>query len=315
MTMTLHKPEVNLKLGLLYCLGSSVFWGTQTIAMSLIVKRISPSAVAFYKLLTALIFLFFYIAWTKKIPRILKFDLVYAGLFVIAGAGLAISYGSFAWAFRYVSPGNAQIYIQSARILFILASIYVFKEPFSKRQWFGLLVLVPGFYLFFQNQIEVPEYNSNYGVGVGLVLISAVGWVLFGLTHKQLLTRFKTSECLLGIYVVAVLALCPFSGIDTLMNLALFDWLVLLYIFASNLLAFVCFSKALTVWEASKVSGFSCTTPISTNILIAAAAFAVPWLGIQYEALDHKAIFALLLIVYGAFIVCSGSKTVPLESS
>ena len=74
-------------------------------------------------------------------------------------------------------------------IMLLIASLFVFKERFSVGQGIGLLVLLVGFALFFNQRLsELLTSLSDYTAGVLLVLLASTVWTFYALGQKQLLT-------------------------------------------------------------------------------------------------------------------------------
>ena len=61
------------------------------------------------------------------------------GWSLTAVGGLTGNYLLYIWGLDHVNPGAAQILIQVAPLLLLVASVFVFKESFTGRQWLGVL--------------------------------------------------------------------------------------------------------------------------------------------------------------------------------
>lgn len=299
--------EKNYRLGLLLSLCSVLLWGFQPLALSSLVTKLLPASIAFYKLSTAA--LGFSLVILAKKPSSFSWNLKGHWLFLfLAGLGLSLSTTAFNTAYLYVSSSNTQIYFLLSRILLALAGVFIFKERFSLFQWLGLIILVAGLGLFYREQLVISG-SEHYLLGVGLLVASAFAWAMFAIMQKSLLAFFPALQILGLIYIVATILFLPFAQLETLAGLSLREWIGLIFVCASNLLAFWFFTESMRHWEAAKLSAISCLSPFVTIMagFFMASIFGKPILA---ENLSIYSIMGAALVVGGAALVSFSSSPI-----
>ncbi len=128
----------------------------------------------------------------------------------LAIAGLVSNYVLYLMGLNLLSPGTTQLVIQIAPFLLLISSLFVFRESFSAGQLLGLLVLLLGFGLFFNQRLgELLTSLTDYTLGVLTVLAAAVVWVVYGLAQKQLLSQWSSFQVMMVIYLGCALLLTP----------------------------------------------------------------------------------------------------------
>jgi len=294
------------KTGLALTILSMIFWGSQPLAIAMI-KSIPYSTLAFYKISSAAVLALAYLFCTRRLPRfeLLK-QTTLMGL-AVAGASLAVSYVCFNSSFKYISPANVQIYFQFSRIFMALAGLFLFKEVFTKIQWFGLATVCFGLGLFFHAQLGQYADELNYPLGVGLVLASAGTWALYAIMQKLLLQRLSALQILAAVYVMATLCLTPYAEVTSLIELGRSEWMALAFVCLSNVLAFACFSQSLNHWESAKIGTISCLTPLVTIALM--YILAGDWLhSVRPERLGVASVIGTSVSIFGSILVISRNR-------
>lgn len=209
---------------------------------------------------------------------------------------------------KLLSPGTAQLVVQVGPIFLMIASVFVFKERFSLGQGMGLLVLIIGFGLFFNQRLtELLTSLGSYTAGVLTILLATTIWTFYALGQKQLLTVWNSLQVMMVIYLSCALLLTPWAHpMEALQLSPLQGWLLLACCF-NTLIAYGAFAEALAHWEASRVSATLALTPLVTFVAVALAA----WMWPEYvHAEDINA-----LGYGGAVLVVLGSATVALAPS
>ena len=226
----------------------------------------------------------------------------------MAVCGLVGNYVLYLVGLKMLSPGTAQLVVQMGPIFLMIASVFVFKERFSLGQGLGLVVLIIGFGLFFNQRLdEMLTSLGAYTAGVLTILLATTIWVFYALGQKQLLTVWNSLQVMMVIYLSCAALLTPWAHPLEALDLSpLQDWL-LLACCMNTLVAYGAFAEALAHWEASRVSATLSLTPLVTFVAVALAA----WLWPAYvQAEDINA-----LGYTGALVVVLGSATVALAPS
>ena len=196
--------------GLLLALVTAVLWGILPIKLKQVLQVMDPITVTWYRLIVSGLLLLAYLTALGRLPRFRPLGRKGAWLVVVAVVGLIGNYVLYLIGLKLLSPGTTQLVIQVAPILLLLSSLFVFRERFSLGQVMGLLVLLAGFVLFFNQRLgELLTSLSSYTTGVLIVLLAAVVWTFYALAQKQLLTLWNSVQVMMVIYLACALLLTP----------------------------------------------------------------------------------------------------------
>lgn len=286
--------------GLVLALVTAVLWGILPIKLKEVLKVMDPVTVTWYRLVVSGSLLFLYLAATRRLPTFRPLGRKGGWLVALAIAGLLGNYVLYLMGLRMLTPGTTQLVIQVAPILLLLGSLFVFKERFSLGQALGLLVLVSGFGLFFNQRLEELFTSlGSYTTGVLIVLGAAFVWTFYGLAQKQLLTVWNSMQVMMVIYLGCALLLTPWvSPLEALQLSPLQGWL-LLACCLNTLVAYGAFAEALAHWEASRVSATLAITPLVTFASVAVAASLWPD-HVHPEQINGLAYGGAVLVVLGS---------------
>ncbi len=199
-----------------------------------------------------------------------------------------------------LSPGTAQLVVQMGPIFLMIASVFLFKERFSLGQGVGLLVLIIGFGLFFNQRLaELLTSLGTYTAGVLTILLATTIWVFYALGQKQLLTVWNSLQVMMVIYLCCAFLLLPWvHPMEALQLSPLQGWLLLACCF-NTLVAYGAFAEALAHWEASRVSATLAITPLVTFVAVAIAAWLWPDY-VQAEQINGLGYGGAVLVVLGS---------------
>lgn len=296
----MHVSSGRWFLGLVLALVTAVLWGILPIKLKEVLKVMDPVTVTWYRLVVSGSLLFLYLAATRRLPTFRPLGRKGGWLVALAIAGLLGNYVLYLMGLRMLTPGTTQLVIQVAPILLLLGSLFVFKERFSLGQALGLLVLVSGFGLFFNQRLEELFTSlGSYTTGVLIVLGAAFVWTFYGLAQKQLLTVWNSMQVMMVIYLGCALLLTPWvSPLEALQLSPLQRWL-LLACCLNTLVAYGAFAEALAHWEASRVSATLAITPLVTFASVAVAASLWPD-HVHPEQINGLAYGGAVLVVLGS---------------
>lgn len=286
--------------GLFLALITSVLWGILPIKLKEVLQVMDPVTVTWYRLIVAGSLLLAYLAATRRLPRFRPLGRKGGGLLVLAVAGLTSNYVLYLMGLDMLSPGTTQLVIQVAPILLLVSSVFVFRERFSVGQAIGLMVMILGFGLFFNQRLgELLTSLSVYTTGVLTVLAAAFVWIFYGLAQKQLLSSWSSVQVMMVIYLACALLLAPWAQPLQVLALSPLQGWLLLACCLNTLVAYGAFAEALAHWEASRVSATLALTPLVTFVSVALAATWWP---------DHVLPEQVNWLAYaGAVIVVLGS--------
>ena len=158
--------------GLLLALITSVLWGILPIKLKEVLQVMDPVTVTWYRLAVAGSLLFAYLAASRRLPRFRPLGRKGGWLLALAIGGLTANYVLYLVGLNLLSPGTTQLVIQVAPILLLISSLFVFRERFSLGQAIGLMVMLLGFGLFFNQRLgELLTSLTAYTTGVLVILL------------------------------------------------------------------------------------------------------------------------------------------------
>lgn len=296
--------------GLFLALLTALLWGILPIKLKQVLLVMDPVTVTWFRLLVSGGCLFVYLAATRRLPRRQALGPKGGWLVLMAVLGLVGNYVLYLMGLNLLSPGTAQLVVQMGPILLLIASLFVFKERFSLGQGIGLLVLLLGFGLFFNQRLsELLTSLSDYTAGVLLVLAASTVWTFYALGQKQLLTVWNSLQVMMVIYLFCALLLTPWvHPLESLQLSPLQGWL-LLACCLNTLIAYGAFAEALAHWEASRVSATLAITPLVTFAAVALAAWLWPDY-VQVEQINSLAYGGAILVVLGSALVALGPSLI-----
>jgi drug/metabolite transporter (DMT)-like permease len=292
--------------GLFLALLTALLWGILPIKLKQVLLVMDPVTVTWYRLIVSGGLLFLYLAAVKRLPGWRVLGPKGCWLVLIAVLGLVGNYVLYLIGLNLLSAGTAQLVVQVGPVLLLIGSLFVFKERFSLGQGIGLLVLLIGFGLFFNQRLtELLTSLSDYTAGVLLVLAASTVWTFYALGQKQLLTVWNSLQVMMVIYLFCALLLTPWvHPLEALQLSPLQGWL-LLGCCLNTLIAYGAFAEALAHWEASRVSATLAITPLVTFAAVALAARIWPEY-VQAEQINGLGYGGAVLVVLGSALVALG---------
>lgn len=304
----MHTTSGRWGYGLFLALLTALLWGILPIKLKQVLQVVDPLTVTWYRLLVSGGLLFAWLAAQRRLPSARKLGRKGKGLVALAVLGLMGNYVLYLIGLKLLSPGTAQLVVQMGPVLLLVTSVFVFKERFTLGQGIGLVVLLCGFGLFFNQRLEeLLTSLGTYTTGVLTILLATSIWVFYALSQKQLLTVWHSQQVMMVIYLSCAVLLTPWvHPLQVLQLTGVQGWL-LLACCLNTLVAYGAFAEALAHWEASRVSATLALTPLVTFVAVALAALAWP----EYvHAEDMNA-----LGYVGAVTVVAGSSLVALGPS
>ncbi|WP_207937530.1 DMT family transporter [Pseudomonas sp. 51_B] len=304
----MHTTSGRWGYGLFLALLTALLWGILPIKLKQVLQVVDPLTVTWYRLLVSGGLLFAWLAAQRRLPLARKLGRKGKGLVALAVLGLMGNYVLYLIGLKLLSPGTAQLVVQMGPVLLLVTSVFVFKERFTLGQGIGLVVLLCGFGLFFNQRLEeLLTSLGTYTTGVLTILLATSIWVFYALSQKQLLTVWHSQQVMMVIYLSCAVLLTPWvHPLQVLQLTGVQGWL-LLACCLNTLVAYGAFAEALAHWEASRVSATLALTPLVTFVAVALAALAWP------EYVHAEDINALGYV--GAVTVVAGSSLVALGPS
>lgn len=292
--------------GLLLALTTALLWGILPIKLKEVLRVLDPITVTWFRLLGAGLLLLVWLTLSRRLPRFAALGRKGHWLLLLAIAGMVANYVLYLVGLNLLSPGTTQLVIQMAPILFLIASLFVFRESFSRAQGVGLGILLLGFGLFFNQRLhELLTSLTAYTSGVLIVLLAAFLWTFYGLAQKQLLTVWNSLQVMMVIYLACALLLTPWARPLQALQLSPVQGWLLLACCLNTLVAYGAFAEALAHWEASRVSATLSITPLVTFAAVAVSASLWP-AHVQPEQINWLAYGGALLVVLGSALTALG---------
>ncbi|UVM54624.1 DMT family transporter [Pseudomonas sp. B21-012] len=292
--------------GLSLSLLTAVLWGILPIKLKQVLQVMDPITVTWFRLLVSGGLLLAWLAASKRLPSFNGLGRKGWGLVLLATCGLVGNYVLYLVGLKLLSPGTAQLVVQMGPVLLLVASVFLFKERFSLGQGMGLVILLLGFGLFFNQRLdELLTSLSIYTTGVLTILLATSIWVFYALSQKQLLTVWNSMQVMMVIYLFCAALLTPWvHPLEALQLSPLQGWL-LLACCLNTLVAYGAFAEALAHWEASKVSATLAVTPLITFVAVALAAWFWPDF-VHAEQINTLGYVGALVVVLGSALTALG---------
>jgi len=301
------------KLGVLLALSTAIMWGLLPIALKGVMATLDPLTTTFFRFSLAAVVITPYLLVRSRLPNRTKLRSPKLILqLVLAGSLLAANYGLYIMGLERTTAEAAQVMIQIAPMLLLLAGLWIFKESFSRAQWLGFLSFACGLVLFFNHQLGniftslgAQGSINSYGTGLLIILLAAVCWTGYAIVQKFLLREFNSEETMLVFYWIGALVFLPLSNFSLLSDLSALQWGLLAFCGFNTLIAYGSFAEAMVHMEASRVSAIIALTPLLTVGIVQ----LIPIPTIEAEPLQMLSLIGALLVVCGSIITAVAKRT------
>ena len=294
------------KLGFALALTAAAMWGLIPIALKGMLSLLDPITTTFFRLFLAAVILTPLLIFGNQLPNRAKLLSPKLALRLVGtGVLVAGNYGLFCFGLEKTTPEAAEVMIQIAPMLLLLAGLWIFKESFSAMQWAGFACFVCGLLLFFNHHLKDLFIAFNaYGLGMLMVAMSGVCWAGYAVSQKFLLREFNPQETMMAFYWVGTLALLPFCNFTPLPLFDLWQWLLLLACGVITLIAYGSFAESLMHIEASRASALIALSPLLTMAIMQ----SIPLDGIRAEPLGWLSLIGALMVVIGSMATAMAVK-------
>jgi drug/metabolite transporter (DMT)-like permease len=304
----MHTTTGRWQYGFFLALITALMWGTLPIVLKILLERMDPYTITWYRFLVASLLLGAFLMKRGRLPDLKRLDRMSWILLAVAIFGLAGNYVVYLLGLRHVTPETAQMVIQLAPMFFLLGGLTFFGESFRPKQWWGLGLLIGGLLLFFNERLgDLSGVGRDFGVGVALIVFCAAIWAAYGLAQKRLLTTLRSDQILLVIYTSAVLVLIPAAHSGQIRGLDTGELLLLAFCCVNTVIAYGSFAEALDHWEASRVGAVLATTPLITLVTMWFFAKLAPSIVVP-ERLNALAVAGAFLAVMGSMLAAFSSR-------
>lgn len=299
--------QSNWKVGLPLALITAFMWALLPIALKGLLDSVTAATATWYRFVGAAVLAGGYYGWTRRLNLRQLFKRTLLPFTLFAMAGLLTNYLTYATGLNYITAGAAQIVIQLAPLMLLISSVLWLGEHFSPRQWLGVAMVAAGLPLFFNQRLSELASGAagDYLLGLGFIVIAAIGWAVYGFFQKKILSRASSQDLLVLIYIAGTLCFLPMADPFSVVQLDWVGWALLIFLTANTLIAYGAFSKALANWEASRVSATLALVPLLTLAL--SALIGALWPGyIEVEPLNWISWLGAAAVACGSLFAAIG---------
>lgn len=293
--------------GFLLAFTAAAMWGSLPIALQQVLRKMNSETVVWFRFFVASVGLLLILKVTHQLPKLTALRLQHWLLFALSIVGLSANFFLYNIALLYIPPTTSQIFSPLTSFGMLLAGVWLFKESLSIHQKIGLILLIVGLLLFFNQKLEDFLQFNTYVKGILICVAACFIWVMYGICQKLLLRRLKAQQILLPIYIGCSIVFIPVADISQVFELNRFQLGCLVFCCANTLIAYGCYAEALNRWDITKVSAVVTQIPILTLIFSEILHLISPQ-SFMYENLNWLSYFGAIVVVSGALFSAVGHK-------
>lgn len=287
--------------GIFYSCAAALMWAILAIALKVSSNTIDSATIVWFRFSLAFVILFLYML--IRYPGETKILFKPPWMLVVSSIALAWNFFGYMQGVHVTTPVNAQIYIQMGPVLFALGGIFIYKEKITWIHILGFTIVITGYFLFYFEQVGASSGNGpQYLNGVLLILSAGATWAVYAILQKFLVSKYTANQLNLFIFGFCSLLFLPFAKFNSLGNLPVNDWLLLVHHGLNTIFAYGSIALAIKYMEANKVSLIITLNPVVTVLIM----FFLGEAGVTWIAPEH---FSLLSTV-GATLALTGAAFV-----
>lgn len=301
-------PQQSPMQGMALALVTAVFWGALPIAMKQAVEVMDPFTIVWYRFVSASLGLGLWLGFRRQLPAVNALGVSGGLIMLVASIGLAGNFVLFNSALEYLNPPVVQVIIQLAPVMLLLASVWLFKESLGRHQIIGVIGLLSGLLLFFNERLaELFTSLSGYTTGVLLAVLAAIVWVVYALAQKAMLKRYTSPQILVMIYMICAVMLTPLATPSQIQLMDPRQLGMLMFCCINTLVGYGAFAEAMARWQASQVSAVITLAPLFTIIFVDLASLVWPEF-IAPVALNSLGYLGAMVVVGSAMFSAIGHR-------
>jgi drug/metabolite transporter (DMT)-like permease len=253
------------QLGFWLALTTAVLWGAVPLAMTPLIAHLDAVTISWFRFASSGLCLLAFFAARGRLQWPRSAGRTAAWLFALAVLMLIGNYVLYVQSLHFIAAPVAQTVVQLAPVLLMLLSLWLFGERFTTWQWGGFVLLLGGITAFCAERLRVSGAGIDiFSTGVGLMVLAAALWAVYGVAQKRLLRYLPSQFVLMGIYLASALLMLPAASPGALAALGATELGLLAFLAANTLIAYGAFAEALNHWESSKVSAVLALQPLTT---------------------------------------------------
>lgn len=307
----MHQVSGRQGIGISLALLTALMWSVLPIALKVALQELDPYTACWIRMLVSGVMVALWMAARGQLSLALpSLDTQRSLLCLLAAAGLLGNYLFYNFSLQKLSPETAQLLIQMAPFLMLVGSVWLFREPFSRRQALGAWLVVAGLLTFFnKNLLSVLDTASDYSAGVAFMMVSSVAWALYALVQKKLLKSMSSMAIMLVIYTLGSVLFFPMAVPGALLMMSPLPAAMLAFCCVNTFVAYGAFSEAMNHIHASRVSAIITVVPILTFAVMSLLVEFWP-MQFQAESLNTLAYMGAVLVVFGSALASLARKQV-----
>ncbi|MGC7589540.1 DMT family transporter [Bisgaard Taxon 46] len=294
-------------MGFLFALITSMAWGSLPIALQRVVAVMNPQTIVWYRFLVAAFGLFIILGLTNKLPKLRQFVPRYRTLALISVIGLSANFVLFNTSLKYIEPSISQIFGQLSSFTMMIFGVVFFKEKLRLNQKIGLVLLIIGLGLFFNDRFKLFLSLNSYSIGIFLAASAALVWSIYGIAQKLMLREFNSQQILFVIYIGCAFVFTPFAEVSQVTALSGWTLFCFIYCCLNTLVGYGAYAEALNRWDVSKVSVVTTLMPLFT-ILFSYLLYVFYPEHFSKPDLNTISYIGALVVVFGAITSAIGHK-------
>jgi drug/metabolite transporter (DMT)-like permease len=297
----MHSNASNWKVGLPLAVLTSMLWAIVPPVMKGLLTHLDPMTLVWCRQIGCGLLMVAYFLVRRDISWRALRERSVIGLVAICAVGLTVNALLLFIGLQYATPSATQVLGQLGPVLVLLGAVLIFKESFTRQQWFGAAVVVSGLVIFFHDHLTEMFGRSDYSFGVLVLTIAPIFWASYALAQKRIAGRLGAQQVLMIAYLLGTFALLPLSSPARVLELNNMALLLLLAIIGVYILSYMALGTAMLHWEASRVSAMITLTPLFTLMFTHVIAVIFPGY-LQPERHDLLSWGGAALVVGGSFL-------------
>ncbi len=254
----------NWRIGLPLAVLTSMLWAIVPPVMKGLLAHIDPMTLAWCRQIGCGLLMLAYFLLRRNISWAALRERSVLILVAVCAVGITVNAVLLFVGLQYVTPSATQALGQLGPVLVLLGAVLIFKESFTRQQWFGAAVVIGGLLIFFHDHIRDIFGMSQFGYGMLLLTIAPIFWASYALAQKRLAGRLGTQQVLMISYVLGTFLLLPMSAPAQVLTLSGIALQLLVVVIGIYIVSYLALGTAMLYWEASRVSAMLTLTPLFT---------------------------------------------------
>lgn len=294
-------------LGFFFALITAIAWGSLSLALREVLLVMNAQTTVFYRFVVASLSLFLLLFFTGKLPKASAFKPGFILLAMIGVVGLSLNFFLFNYSLNYIEPSIAQVLFQISVFAMLICGVFIFKEKMGLHQKIGLVLLIVGLGLFFNDRFDKFINFNAESIGILIGAGASIVWVVYGLAQKVLSRHFTGQQILLMIYFGCAIAFTPFADFGQIFSLKSTALWCFVYCCLNTLIGYGAYAEALNRWDVSKVSVIITLTPLFTILFDNLLYWSFPD-KFHQPSLNSLSYLGAIIVVGGAITSAIGYK-------